>query len=30
VVLQSSEQLASKLQVLQREVSEFVAGLRAA
>ena len=30
VVLQSSEKLAGKLQVLQREVSEFVAGLRAA
>jgi methyl-accepting chemotaxis protein len=29
-VLQSSEQLAGKLQVLQREVSEFVSGLRAA
>jgi methyl-accepting chemotaxis protein len=30
VVLQSSEKLAGKLQVLQREVSEFVTGLRAA
>jgi methyl-accepting chemotaxis protein len=30
VVLQSSDKLAGKLQVLQREVSEFVAGLRAA
>ena len=30
VVLQSSEQLSGKLQVLQREVSEFVSGLRAA
>jgi methyl-accepting chemotaxis protein len=30
VVLQSSEKLAGKLQILQREVSEFVAGLRAA
>ena len=30
VVLQSSEKLAGKLQVLQREVSEFVSGLRAA
>ncbi|MGE0288056.1 MAG: methyl-accepting chemotaxis protein [Bradyrhizobium sp.] len=29
-VLQSSERLAGKLQVLQREVSEFVVGLRAA
>jgi methyl-accepting chemotaxis protein len=30
VVLQSSEKLAGKLQVLQREVSEFITGLRAA
>ena len=30
VVLQSSEKLSGKLQVLQREVSEFVSGLRAA
>jgi methyl-accepting chemotaxis protein len=30
MVLQSSEKLAGKLQVLQREVSEFVTGLRAA
>jgi methyl-accepting chemotaxis protein len=29
-VLQSSEKLSGKLQVLQREVSEFVSGLRAA
>jgi len=30
MVLRSSDKLAGKLQVLQREVSEFVAGLRAA
>ena len=30
MVLQSSEKLAGKLQVLQRELPEFVTGLRAA
>jgi len=30
VVLQSSDRLGSKLQKLQHEVSEFIAGVRAA
>jgi hypothetical protein len=30
IVLQSSDRLAGKLQKLQHEVSEFIAGVRAA